>query len=89
MVSVKKVVALNRLACHIVFMSEKSLYTQEDLRAELRAKLRGRKQIDVAKEIGVNSNHLSQVCTGNPINGAILIWLGYEKCKPYYRRITK
>lgn len=70
-------------------MSKKALYTQDELRAELRGKLRGRKQTEVAEEIGVKSSHLCQVAGGQPINGAILTWLGYEKCEPFYRRLSK
>ena len=70
-------------------MAIKSLYTQEELRAELLAKLRNRKQVDVAAEIGVKPGHLSQVAGGLPINGAILTWLGYEKAEALYRRVAK
>lgn len=70
-------------------MSKKKLYTQEEMRAELRAKLRGRKQVDVAAEIGVSAARLSQVATGFPINGPILSWLGYVKAEALYRRVAK
>lgn len=70
-------------------MAKKTLYTQEELRAELLAKMRNRKQFEVAAEIGVKPGHLSQVAGGMPINGEILAWLGYEKAEALYRRVAK
>lgn len=77
------------ILCHSTCMAKKKLYTQEEMRAELRAKLRGRKQMDVAAEIGVTPARLSQVSTGFPINGPILAWLGYEKAEALYRRVAR
>lgn len=84
--SVKKVIALLSVMCHSLCMAKKTLWTQQDLRTELMARLRNRRNVDACAEIGVKPNHLSQVVNGMPINGAILKWLGFEKSESLYRR---
>ena len=61
-----------------------SYFTDEDLRQKLKEKINGRKQIDVAAEVGISSAFLSQVLHGDPVSGKILKWLGFRRGPKIY-----
>ncbi len=63
--------------------------TQEHLKRILEAKLEGRSQASLCREIGVRPQHLSLMVNGAPINGKVLAYLGYEKAEGLYRRVRR
>ena len=70
-------------------MAKRTYWSEEDLRATLRMRLRNRRQLDVATEIGVTPQHLSKVVTGDHLNGKILEWLGFQPSEKLFVRKEK
>jgi hypothetical protein len=65
--------------------------SEDDVRAMLRKKLKGRKNIDVAAEIGVSPSYLSGIANGPaPPAGKILRALGLRKVRSrMYEKVKK
>jgi len=67
-------------------MIPECLYSDEEVRDALKEKIKGRKQIDVAKEIGISSTFLSQALHTDVVTGKILKWLGFKRGPRFYVR---
>jgi plasmid maintenance system antidote protein VapI len=45
-------------------------------------------QAKLARKIGVKPQNLSAMINGSPINGKVLVWLGYEAVNDLYRPLN-
>lgn len=66
----------------------KKHFTTDDVRAELERRMRGRKQADVAREVGVKPQNLSIMVKGAPIHGKVLSWLGYRRIEGMFEKVA-
>lgn len=63
-------------------------FTANDVRSELRKRLDGRTQAEVAREVGIKPQNLSVMASGGPIHGKLLAWLGYRRIEGIYERVA-
>ena len=63
-----------------------SYYGVEHVRRAFDLKLAGRTQVEVAREIGIPPQNLSQMVRGAPVTGKVLSWLGFRRVKNLYEK---
>lgn len=71
-----------------VFRNMKKQFTTADVRAEFVKRIQGRRQAEVAREVGVKPQNLSTMIKGAPIHGKVLAWLGYRRVEGIYERVA-
>lgn len=72
----------------VVFMANR-YYTADDIRKVFEAKIKGRTQVSICRELGLKAQNLSVMVNGAPINGRVLAWLGYRRVEGLYERTGK